>query len=318
MFTHFKRLPPEIRAAIWKLAFGGGHIVSPEAIKHTPPAASLANRESWAEYTRLEFMVTLGGGRVYFDPETDIVVYSRLTDCPPEQGDPRLQNDIHRKYRRYVATNGRMQPPLLPQPIANPHPGLRTAMIITGISHSKDHTRMTWEPFSRDRKDLVESHKRDPIMKLPKMLIKDFPNLGTLWRAGSCPWSCKYLTYDQYLTYDRCTGGWPPKFLQFRYYSSSERVMIRDMPKPARREFWRIQRQATRSRIEQSSAYRVVAAIHIIRERDIAPADMTDGWRTVRTFEEETAGGRDELESDLLPDRLWWMILGGEIGRYIG
>ncbi|EFQ26808.1 hypothetical protein CGRA01v4_08922 [Colletotrichum graminicola] len=314
MFIHYKKLPPEIRAAIWKLAFGGGRIVSTEALRHTPPAAALANRESWAEYTKLEFMVTPGGGRVYFDPEIDIVVYSRLTDYPPCQGEPRLQNDIHREYRGHVAKtsgSGRMQPPLLPQPIANPHPGLRTAMMVTETSYSEGHTLMTWDPLTRTLKDLIENHKRDPIMKLPKILIKIFPNLRTLWRAGSCPWSCQYAR-------DPSTAGWHLKFVQFRYYSASQRVMIRDMPKPARREFWRIQRHVTQSRIEQPSAYRVVAAIDIIRERDIAPADMTDGWRIVRTFEEETAGGQDKLQYDLLPDRLWWMILGGEIDRYIG
>ncbi|KAK2045213.1 hypothetical protein LZ31DRAFT_594188 [Colletotrichum somersetense] len=307
MFPHFKQLPREIRAAIWKLAFGGGHIVSTEALKHTlPPEAALANTESWAEYTRQPFIVTLGGGRVYFDPETDIVVYSRLKDYDPWLGDPRLQNDIHREYRGHDATttgSWRMLPPPLPQPIANPHPRLKTAMIITAPPISKghppiDHTRMTWDIHMRNIEAVIQIHYRDPVMKIPKALIRRFPALETLWRAGHSPWSCQNMTSNN------STRRPPLRFFQFQYYSATDRVLIRDMPKPVRREFWGIQWRVTRSRIKQPTAYMVVAAIHIVRDRDISPAEMADGWRTVQTFEEEEALDQGDLEYDLLPDRL--------------
>ncbi|KAK1971933.1 hypothetical protein LY78DRAFT_11955 [Colletotrichum sublineola] len=315
MFTQFEELPAEIRAEIWNLAFGGGHVVSNEARRHTPAAAALANRESWAEHRRRASMVTLAG-RVYFNPETDIVVYSRLADHPTRLGDPRLRNDIHRRYRSHVATtNGdrRLEPPLLPRPIANPHPALRTAMIITGESGYPRSPPTVWEPPTHYMKDLIAVHERDPVMRLPRALLTDFPALETLWRVGSCAWSCPTLSYDR-----NTAKTLSLKFLEFRYYSASGRVMVRDMAKPARLEFWRIQRHITRSRIQQSSAYKVVVAIRIVRDRDMAPADMTDGWRVVQTFEEAAAAGQDELGYDLLPDRLWWMIFGGEIGRYIG
>ncbi|KAK1986713.1 hypothetical protein LZ30DRAFT_581424 [Colletotrichum cereale] len=316
MFTDFKKLPAEIRTEIWKLAFGSGHVVSAEALVHTPAAATMANRESWGEHTKHAFLVTLGGGRVYFDPKTDIVVYSRLTERPPCQDDPRFQNDIHREYRRHVATtdrNRRQRPPLLPQPIVNPHPDLRTAMIITGLTHPVGYTPMTWECLTHYTKSLIDTHKRDPILKLPHSLLADFPALETLWRVGSCPWSCMGLANDY-----ASKGKWPPKFFEFRYYSASGRVTIREMPKPVRREFWRIHMNVTRSRIPQAQSCRVVVAIRIIRKRDFDLADMADGWRIVRTYEEESAGRQGAPEYHLLPDRLWWRILGGEIGRYIG
>ncbi|KAK2030298.1 hypothetical protein LX32DRAFT_681939 [Colletotrichum zoysiae] len=321
MFPHFKQLPREIRAAIWKLAFGGGHIVSTEALKHTPPPeAALANTESWAEYTRQPFIVTLGGGRVYFNPETDIVVYSRLDDYNPWLGDARLQNDIHREYRRHVATTTASQrnlPPPLPQPIVNPHPRLNTAMIITAPpiptgQPPRDRTRVPWDIHTRNFEVVIQNHYRDPVMKIPKALIRRFPALETLWRAGNSPWSCQNMT-------SRNSRHRPPLMsFQFQYHSVTDRVLIREMPRSVRREFWGIQWRVTRSRIKQPTAYMVVAAIHIVRDRDISPADMADGWRTVQTFEEEAALGRGGPKYDLLPNRLWWMLLGGEIGRYIG
>ncbi|TQN68222.1 hypothetical protein CSHISOI_07243 [Colletotrichum shisoi] len=328
-FKYFPRVPLKVRARIWEMAFDS-RVLGPGLLRYKLAPAKLASKESWAESLRQPSM-SIRGKTVHFNPETDTLIFSCTTEYMPPADDPRLEHHYFHNYRLYVTRTNALGPnavlkrPLLPHPIV-PHPKIRTAMILTGLDGT--HNRLDWNGIDKwqhqatSPSHLVEMEGRYPITELPGTLFTNFPALETLWRAGSFPWG--FFMMDSRTTY----GVLRPMCVEFRYFVQSKQVMIREMTKSDKRDFWSIQMSSVRGGIHQPHTFRMITCIRIVRGRAMTPADTRDGWRAVLTAEEEdNRQWRNRFQSPepqppqrltaAFPDRILWRLFGGEVARYV-